>query len=343
ARGEGGKPTLWIRSLDSPNAQSLRGTDDALSPFWSPNGRFVGFFVQDKLKTIDVASGAIQVLADVSGSSRLGAWGKDDVIIFYNIVAGVNELTRISASGGKPSTAVKLDLSRKEIALRPGNFLPDGRHFLFSAQSSTPSKSSIKVGSLDSQETTVLAELVGTASYADGYLIFARAFTLMAQPFDVNRLKLTGEPVVIANDVQGFHSVSEKGTIAYTTVGEGLQFTEFDRSGRQIDVIGPRGRYLNVMLSPDGKRMAFNRTDDGEHQDIWLMDLDRKVPTRFTSDPERAFGQVWSPDGKSIVFISNRDKGDYHLYRKLTDGSGKEEPLLMDAVRKVPSSWSLDG
>src|SRR5262249_3585475 len=111
ARGEGGKPTLWIRSLDLPNAQSLRGTADALSPFWSPNGRFVGFFDQDKLKTIDVTSGAIQVLADASGATRYGAWSKDDVIVFYNTVAGVNELTRISASGGKPSTAVKLDLS----------------------------------------------------------------------------------------------------------------------------------------------------------------------------------------------------------------------------------------
>jgi Tol biopolymer transport system component/tRNA A-37 threonylcarbamoyl transferase component Bud32 len=343
-----GKSVLWVRSLDTLAAQALLGTDGALSPFWSPDSRFLGFFAGGKLKKIEVSGGPPIALCDAADALG-GAWSPDGVIVFAprNPLA----LQKVSASGGVPTAATVLGPG--EMGQRRPFFLPDGRHLLYYALTSGGAGSgSIYLASLDSNERKLLLNSdAGNVLYSQGHLLFLRETTLMAQPFDTRRLILTGEAFPIAEQIlrstttppYGVFSASDNGVLAYQTgtAAGNSQLVWFDRTGKQIGVLGDSAVYSDLELSPDGKRASIS-ISDGKQADIWVYDVARGLRTRFTFDPANEWESIWSSDGSRIVFNSNR-KGRYDLYQKASSGAGTEEVLLEDNLDKLPVSWSPDG
>jgi eukaryotic-like serine/threonine-protein kinase len=346
-----GKNLLWVRSLDALSAQALAGTEDAYYPFWSPDSRFIGFFAGGKLKKIEAAGGPTLTLCDAP-LARGGAWNRDGVIVFAPDSAG--PLQQISASGGVTSAVTKLDDARGELTHRWPYFLPDGQHFLYLRRSITGSESetAIYVASLGSKESKLLLRTNSNVAYAQGYLLFLREGTLMAQPFDAQRLETSGDAFPIVVGVQsepsmarGVFAVSENGVLAYQTgsVRNGSQLASFDRNGKQLSVIGDVAIYGYPQLSPDGRRVAVTIVDPTNgNEDVWLYDVARGLRIRFTVDPADERNLTWSPDGSRIVFASNR-KGHFDLYQKASSGVGSDELLLESELDKYPMSWSPDG
>jgi Tol biopolymer transport system component len=338
ARTADGKAPLWVRSLDALTAQPLAGTDGGAFPFWSPDSRFIAFFADGKLKKIDAFGGPALTLADAP-QGRGGSWSQEGVIIFAPAnTAG--ELQRVSSVGGasSPTSAAQG---------RFPWFLPDGRHFLYQVG---PGNLTIRVGSLDGGENKIVTEAGSNALYAQGYLLFLRNDTLMVQPFDPKRLATTGEAFPVAEQIQtvlnsgsvGVFSVSTAGMLAYRTgVGaSGLLLAWFDRNGKQGATLGEPANVVGFQFSPDRKRIAA-AIQDLSNANLWIYDASG-LRTRFTFDPATDISPVWSPDGRSIIFESNR-KGHFDLYRKSSDGSGAEELLYADNRDKTPTSWSADG
>ncbi|HXP80244.1 MAG TPA: protein kinase [Verrucomicrobiae bacterium] len=345
-----GKTLLWVRSLDTLAAQALTGTEGASAPFWSPDGRTLGFFAGGKLKKIDVSGGPPITLCDAP-DNRGGTWNRDGLIVFAPTNTSV--LQKVSASGGVPAPATVL--GQGEFGhIRP-SFLPDGRHFLYSTIAPRPGLGGpIYLGSLDLAERKALFNAnSANALFTQGYLLFLRETTLIAQPFDARRLVSAGDAFPIAERIRtststqpyAYFSASENGALVYQTGAEtaNSQLLWFDRTGKQIGELGDPAAYSALELSPDGKRASVSIADEaGKGQDIWLYDVARGLRTRFTFGPGNTSASLWSPDGSRIVFNSRR-KGSFDLYQKASSGAGSEETLLQDNLDKYPDSWSPDG
>jgi Tol biopolymer transport system component len=338
-----GRTQLWIRPLDSVSAQPLAGTDDASLPFWSPDGKSIGFFAKGKLNRIDANGGPVLALADASVASG-ASWSSAGVIVFAPTSTGV--LRKVSAGGGAVSDAGKF--SRGETTQRWPWFLPDGKHFLFAAGVNAISRKAIRLGSLDSPESTKLLDADSYAIYSAGYLLFLRGDTLMAQPFDPSNLRLSGEALPGVEHVQNSQnsslaafSASVSGLLAYAGGGAEFELGWFDRKGNRVGSLGEAAQFNQLNLSPDRSSLAVNITT-GSNMDIWLYDVARGLRTPFTFDPATELRAVWSPDERTVVFASDR-KGHLDLYRKSADGSGAEEPLYIDNQEKRPTSISPDG
>jgi eukaryotic-like serine/threonine-protein kinase len=340
---------LLLRSLDSVIAKPLTGTEEATFPFWSPDGRSIGFFAGGKLKRVDIDGSSLQILANVS-VGRGGSWNREGVIIFAP-AAGTTPVLRISATGGEPVPVTRVDPSRPQIHYFP-QFLPDGRHFIYYVPGS-PDVRGVYVGQLDGLETRRLFDADASAVYAStGQLLFVRQGTLFAQNFDASKLVTSGTPFAVAEQVivEGRPSVlalsaSAAGPLAYragSAASSGMrQLAWIDRSGKELEKIGPLTTGVNPAISPDGRQVALRRVVDG-NDDIWLLDIGRSVLSRFTFDPANDADALWSPDAGRIVFSSNR-KGAYDLYMKSTTGPGNEELLLASTQNKVATDWSPDG
>ncbi|MEQ1760493.1 MAG: protein kinase [Vicinamibacterales bacterium] len=341
-----GSSRLWVRALDTLTAQELPGTDGAAAPFWSPDSRFLGFFAEGTLKKIDVSGGPAVTLC-ATPEFRGGTWSRDGVIVFAS--SSASALQKVSAAGGVPSAATALEDGDAGHA-RP-SFLPDGKHFVYRVQGGP--NDGIYVASLDAPARTLLLKSPGSTNtlYAQGHLLFMREETLMAQPFDLGRLTLTGEPLPIAEQVvrstssppSGVFSASDTGVLAYQA-GEGSagsRLVWFDRAGKQLAVLGEAAAYFDLDLSPDGRQASVSLRGGGG-ADIWLYDVVRGIRNRFTFDPADEMALIWSPDGRQTVFSSRR-KAQLDLYLKSADGSSTEEVLLEDKLAKIPLSWSADG
>jgi len=342
-----GKTLLWVRSLDSTTAQPLPGTDEADDPFWSPDSRSIGFFAGGKLKKIGASGGPAQTLCNSRGP-RGATWNRDGVIVF---VPSFNEaLYQVSAAGGEPTPVTTLDKSRMETSHRWPHFLPDGHHFLYTVNGGSESRG-IYVGSLDGKEKRrLLNDVSSDGEYAPpGYLLFRRESALMAQAFDADKLQFTSNPFPIADQVgydastfRTFFSISQTGVLAYDSNSGKTQLAWIDRNGRQLSSVSQPSNYFRPWLSPDEKQVAVDDVDAQGNRDIWIIDLARGNPTRFTFDPAVDWLPVWSPDGSKILFASNRE-GDFNLYEKPTTGAGKEVLLLKTDLSKSPTDWSADG
>ena len=353
AMNKDGENFLWVRPLDSFTVQPLGAIDSGGAPsppFWSPDSRVIAFFSGGKLKKVDAAGGPPQIICDFPGA-RGGTWNRAGVIIVGSIAGS---LYRVSQAGGEPTPLTSLDESRLETSHRWPSFLPDGQHFLYFVRTGKIETTGTYVGSLDSKDTKQLMPSVVSVAYAPpGFLLFWRNETLLAQPFDFNELKLTGEQVPIADHVaynpglgRGAFSVSDNGILVFRAGGGYIDQPHwFDRTGKEIGVVGEPGMYFNLGLSPvDQRQVAVDRTDPQTGtNDIWLFDLFRDgVSSRFTTDPGADSFPLWSPDSNSIVFASNRE-GRGNLYRKSASGGGNEELLLKSAEEKIPDDWSSDG
>ncbi len=343
---ESGKFRLWVRRLDSDAAQPLPGNDGGSYPFWSPESRVIGFFAENKLKKMDASGGPVQTICTAL-RGRGGAWNRDGVILFGNFG---DPIFRVSADGGEATHATAVDASSQENTHHWPVFLPDGRHFLYRARRLSQT-GGIYVGALDSKDRTRLLESESNAVYAGdtssmGYLLFWRAGSLMAQPFDASKLRLTGSAFPLAGQL-GYNaglsyspfSVSNTGVLVYdsTRAEQNRQLVWFDRAGKPVATVGEPGSYSRVSLSPDEKQLAADRGDNlSGTGNIWITELERGTSTRFTFEAKRDRSPVWSPDGAQIVFESTRDSSS-NLYRKIASGAGKEELLLKSGSNAFPT------
>jgi Tol biopolymer transport system component len=345
----GGKSarTLWIRQLDRLQPRELPGTEGALHPFWSPDGKSVGFFAQGKLKRIATAGGPPQIICDAPLAWG-GAWNRDGVIIFCS--QGVGPLFRVDANGGTPRPLTKL--SPREEAHRWPVFLPDGDHFIFQGDAYHTEDHHIKVGSLRDGSSRDLFQGVTNAIYVEpGELLFVRSGALLAQAFDAKTLALGGEPRVIAEKVvesDDNHcyefTASSNGRLIYRSGRTESQLTWLDRFGRVAGTVGDAHRLgTSFRLSPDQQRVIVDETDaDGRADDVWIFSVSRPLATRFTFDPAGEFGGLWSADGSKVVFTSMRSgMGDLYEADAGTPTNVKRITSLSDQLG--PTSWTRDG
>jgi eukaryotic-like serine/threonine-protein kinase len=351
AQNFSGNSQIWLRTMDSLEARPIAGTDRGGSPFWSPDGRFIGFFADGKLKIVDVAGGQVQNLADAP-SGRGGTWNQHGIIVFAPEAFG--GLAKVSASGGAVTPLTTLNAATGETSHRSPQFLPDGRHFIFFAMVLPREKAGVYLGSLDSREITRLLTTPYNAAYASpGYLLFIRDESLVAQPFDPQRLQLADRPIAVADGVYLAKSTgvanffsSRESVLAYVnSSADNRQLEWFDRDGQPLGQIGQPEAYAaqSPRLSPDGKRLAVSRGPVGG-EDIWLWDLASGTSSRFTFDPARDSSPVWTPDGSKIIFRSDRN-GRYRFYEKNSTGSGEEKVIFESPTQAIlqPQDLSADG
>ena len=342
-----GKQKIWVRPLNALTAQPLMGTDGGVRPFWSPDSRYIGFMADGVLKKVDVTGGPPTKICDAAGGSD-GTWSPEGVILFDG--TGPDPIWKVPAAGGTRVLAVVQDPAKKETTVGWPQFLPDGKHYIYLVTGEKPEDSAYWIASIDSAEKTKLAPAQTLVQYAPpGYLLFVRDRTLVAQPFDAARRKITGEAVPLAEKIGTDNaglarfSVSNDGVLAYRTGESGGRLLWRDRAGRELETIGDPGDYANPVLAPGGDRLAFSMSDGrSAKSDVWVRDLSRGVNSRFTLGPGNNIRSIWSPDGSTIVFASDRE-GVYDLYQKSVRGSGEEKLLLHTDEAKSPGGWTSDG
>ena len=343
---------IWVRSLDSLRARELMGTDGALGPFWSPDSRYLGFIAHDQLKTVSLIGEPPKTLNNLQpGNTPSGTWNREGVILFSN----GNAISRVPATGGTPTSVTAVDEQRGERAHLLPHFLPDGRHFLYVARGAVggSTNSWIVLASLDGSERRPLIRAPSQALYADaGYLLFLENGALLAQPFDVARLRLTGAPLRVSDADQvgfnpstprGMFTISDNGLLAYRLAAE-RELGWFDREGRPLGSVGAAGRDSNPALSPDGRHLAVNRYDPATStRGIWVLDLEHSgVATQVTTRRGWANCPVWSPDSTRLVFASGQTASASQLYEKsLTEST--EARALAQQTDACPLEWSRDG
>jgi serine/threonine protein kinase/Tol biopolymer transport system component len=345
APDENGRVMLWVRPLGSPVPRRLEGTANAAAPFWSPDGRWIAFVGDGKLKKVEAAGGPVIPLCD-AGLSPAGSWNRDGVILF----SGLNSIARVSAAGGTSVAALTPSRETGERLIAP-SFLPDGRHFLFTAGTGGGASTGVYVGSLDSTEVKRLIDAPTNAVYASGHLIFLLGTTLVAQPFDPDTRTLSGTPLPIAERVQsnpatgtGTFSVSENGILVYQTgTSSGTELVWFDRKGKRLGKIGEAAAYRDLQFAPDEKTVSVTISPPSSAKtDVWLLDPVRALSKRFTLDASGGYGAVWTPDGRHVIYASKRQEAA-DIYRKAVSGSEAGELLLRDDTEKIPMQVSTDG
>ena len=321
-----GRRMLWVRPLDSLTAQPIAGTENAGAPFWSGDGRSVGFAIKGQLKRVELSGGASQTIGSLSSFSG-ATWNHNGVIIF-----GTEDgpLQRVAAAGGTPLAVTELDKSQNERFHGSPMFLPDGEHFLYATGNN------LLVGSLESKERQILMDSGRCpCGYTDpGYLLFLRGSTLMAASFDAARLRVTSDAFVVAAELEGAFSASTNGVLSYrSTSGGAYKLTWFDRSGKELGVEPVPGPMQAPNLSQDGKRVALQISSGEGKNDISILDLVRGTNMRVTLDGNSA-RPFFSPDGNRLVFVR-----EGNIYMKSASGTGAEEML----EKGEPTDWSPDG
>ncbi len=352
----GGPNQVWVRAMDTLESRALAGTDGATYPFWSPDGAYLGFFTDGKLKKIAVGGGPPQTLCDAT-SGRGGTWNRAGVILFSPGPASV--IFRVPAAGGTPVPVTKLAGNGGGEGNRFPVFLPDGDHFVYNAGSDRPDAAGVFVGSLNGAAPVRLLPDVSNALYAPpaaqvafGHLLFRREGTLMAQPFDAKGLKTAGDAFPIAEQVPisgnngfGAFSVSGNGMLVFRSGGGATsrELAWMDRTGKRLGVLGKPGDFAGINVSPDEKTVAV-RIGSGSQADIWLEDMARSVLSRFTFRSGIGTSAVWSPDGSRLAFAL-QTLGTYSsdIYQKPAGGNGQEELLLHAGINGYPEDWSPDG
>jgi eukaryotic-like serine/threonine-protein kinase len=349
--------TLWLHEVGSREAKSLSDTDGAVFPFWSPDGKSLGFFAEGKLKKLDITGGPVQTICDAP-TGRGGTWNKDGVILFTPSGQLANGLYRVSASGGTATPITIPDASRGEDTHRWPMFLPDQKHFLYLAAnvSGKTEPDAIYIGALNSDEKKFVTKATANAVYvAPGYILFYRDKTLFAQRFDASKLELSGEAMPIVTDisylpriVHAAYAASDTGLLVAQS-GSGVALSRlvwYDRKGNETGAASKPDVYSNIDLALDGKSIAVDKTDpESTNADIFTYDIQRDAMRRLTFNPAIDAMPVWSPDGARILFASSRNQ-KFDLFVKNTDGSQEEKLLDFDNAGKAdryPYDWSRDG
>ena len=344
---------LYRRSMGGLEAATIRGTEGAEYPFFSPDGEWVGFFADAKLKKVPLAGGPPVTLCDAA--YRIGAsWGEDDVIVFASAAAPA--LMKVSASGGAPQPITAVDDEERRHSWP--NILPGGKAVLFTAPTGNLENAQIVVQSLETGEKQVLVDGLHPRYAPSGHIVFGRqsSQSLWAVPFDLDRLEVTGEPRPVLEGVQvnpggglANFAMASAGTLVYIpsgllTAALGGELVWVDRQGVEQPLAeGSRG-YRSPRLSPDDQRLAVVTLEDTLARDVWVFALGRGTLTRLTFG-DRSTTPVWSRDGEQVIFASARGEEDtynYSIFSKPANGSGIAEQMTSGANR-IPTSVSSDG
>ena len=356
ATDEKGNQQLWFRALDQSIIVPLPGTEGAVRPFWSPDSQHLGFFAGSKLKRVSVLGGPPTTLADAN-DARGGSWSPRGVIVYAPNYT--SPIMSVPEGGGEPRQVTDFDVERNEQTHRYPHFLPDGRHFLFLARSTGGGSGinpTVFVADLETGERKRLFEGATNAIYASGHLLYMRESTLIAQPFDADRLEITGNPLPVVENAlfdttfsRGAFSASRNGVLAFHPGGSinmAATVSWLNREGTILEEIGEPASYQSIRLSPDGTSAIVAITDPAKGDDLWLLDLTRGIRTRFTfgssSEGHEARNATWSPDGRSIAYSDNRS-GTFDVYRKAISGTSAEELIVADARDLWVYDWSADG
>jgi hypothetical protein len=342
-----------VRALDTLESRVLPGTEGGSSLTWSPDSRALAFWANGSLKRIDPATGNTTVLTSVPSPTPGGAWSATGSITFGT----TDGLQRVSASGGTPSkiTTLAPDEAYHSLPL----VLPGGEHVMFVAGVGDAVRGAprrrVVVTRPGTAERTVLFDneaFVTPVSVTDGHLVFVRGSALMAQPFDEKSLTLSGEHMVLVDRVQlvaerPYGMVAVAGNVlAYVPERDANthQLAWYDRAGRQTAVVGDRGNYSNLELSPDDTRVALAMMDPARRtRDIWVVDLTRAIRTRFTFEPGEERTVIWSSTGDRLAFNSQRVAPGRDLFIRASNGAGTESKVVVDGLSKDVTSWSPDG
>jgi Tol biopolymer transport system component len=326
----GGGRGIWVRDLAALEPRPIAGTEGASSIFWSPDGRSLGFFTADKLKRVDLNGGSPVPVCDVPlGAGKAGTWGAGGDILMTNVQTAA--ILRVPAAGGTPVTAV--EASRDEVRITWPWFLPDGKSFVY--WSKLRDKSKQVMLSEPGKAPRALLSVSSIVQYTEpGFLVFAREGALLAQRFDLQSGRLSGEPISIAEHVDYFESsghasfaVSLYGTLAYQSHENVSRLVVFDRAGREVGTVGSPANILGLSMTRDGRKIFYARTQSGIGTwDVWSFDLERSVEARVTSTPETEFDAVELPDRKSMIYSATRG-GQPQLYR-FEPATGREEQLV---------------
>jgi dipeptidyl aminopeptidase/acylaminoacyl peptidase len=346
---------LWVRPLDSLLARPLSGTEEVSFAFWSPDSRNLGFFAQGKLKRIAATGGPTQTLCDTE-SNRGASWSRNDIIVFARTNG---EIQRIPASGGTPQRVTTLDASRHEGTHRWPYFLPDGKHFLFMAALLGPvSEDNVfYLGSLDGKQSRILFHGSSPIAYANGYLLYLAQNSLMARPFNPEKMDLTGEAVLLVEGVQSdpqfsnaFFSVSANGQLLYLQ-GKGLvlhSLVLFDRNGKQVSNLGESASATMPRFSPDARALTCDVISlTSGMVDLWVTDTRSGNRMHLATDRMdlASHTAVWSPDGTRVAYVSEKKTGGRVIYIKalnqLTPAQQRWE--TNDDHYVVLTDWAPDG
>ncbi|MEO6214291.1 MAG: protein kinase [Vicinamibacterales bacterium] len=346
---------LWVRSLESLSSRRLVGDEGATLPFWSPDGRRIGFFSNGKLKTIAAEGGRTEVLCDAP-NGRGAAWTASNVIIFAPEAGG--PLFRIPASGGTPAPVTTLDAATKEYGHRFPTLLPDGEHFLFAALPGKGGRFQIFAGSLTDTSRTLVGSMESAPVYAaPGWLLYARQGVLAAQRFDPRTRQISGDPIPLPDEPTSIMdpatsftagqstSVSLTGTLGYfSSPSTNTTASWYDATGNQTGTLAlPPGHYETASIAPDGTQAVLVRSTSPSESALWLVDLARGSAAPLSSGPGRNDTPVWSPDSTRVVFAAGRD-GPQDLFVKTVGDATPEGPLYRsDTPFKGPTGWSPDG
>jgi eukaryotic-like serine/threonine-protein kinase len=353
-------PQIWVRTLESAAAVPIPSTDGIASSsiFWSPDSQHLGFFAEGKLKRVAAAGGPAQVLATLPpGGNYSGTWSTEEVILVGSDASPGGPLLRVPAGSGEAKPATELDKTKKETSHRFPRFLPDGRHYVYLVTGADARDRASYVGDLNSKDRRPLPGIAAEANYSSsGHLIFIRDGALMAQPFNLKRLELTGpafpvaDPFAPAAALSYPFSVSMTGALTFRTNATGgslgagggggpTLLTWFDKRGLRLDPAGSEGEYRNPELSPDGKFVAFTRGAPG---DIYVLDIANAREDKITSDAADDSNPRWSPDGARIAFDSVRD-GNTNLFERAFRVVGEDKLLLKSDSAKTLGDWTRDG
>ena len=353
-KGTSAKSQVYVRRLDQLQATPLAGTDGARNPFFSPDGQWIAFFADAKLKKILVTGGAAVMLCDAV-NGRGGNWADDGTIAFSPSSGGGTSVWRVSSAGGKPepvTTVVEGDANH-----RWPQVLPAGKAVLYTTQGVQLGfdAASIVVQPLPNGPRKIL--LRGGYFYGrylpSGHLVYMHESTLFAAPFDLNRLELAGPPVpvvdgVTVNRLTGAQfAVADNGALVYFQ-GQGADEVEapiswMDRQGRVTSLRAMLANWTNPLFAPDGRQLAMD-IDDGRQTDVWVYHWMRDTLSRLTLDPARDEEPVWTPDGRRIVFGSSRAVNNVlNLYWQRADGTGEVQRLTDSKNTQYPSSWHPSG
>jgi Tol biopolymer transport system component len=345
-RNEDGSTRLFVRSLHEESARPLEGTEGATFAFWSPDGQHLGFIASGTLKRLPIAGGSVQTIAEADVVTA--SWGTDGTILFYSANGG---LLRVPSRGGTPRPVTVVDRKKGDAYHNWPQFLPDGEHFVFFLRSNNPDRQGAWLGSVSRGPLQRLASSDTAPAYGAGYLLFSERGKLLAQKLDVRRAALTGEPVIVTENV--LFSLGSRRLGVAAAGGRALlyqkqdeppvrQLVWYSRDGKEGEAIGSPAENWHFAVSPDGTRIVLEQIDSVRSAgDLWLLDMRRNVLSRLTSDPDWEWAPVWAPDGRSIAFASTRrDQSDLFELRL---GAADWRPLAAIPGSQSPTDFSPDG
>ena len=347
AQGDSGR-RLYLRPIDAFEATPIRGTEGARSPFFSPDGEWIGFFAEGQLKKVNISGGPTVTLCRCRGDG--GNWFAADRILFTSF--GV--LYDVPASGGEPRPLTP-NVDETGFWYEQPKTLPGGDGVLFAAHRGNTEITSVGVYSLSSGRSRILIENGTSPRYVEtGHVVYFAGGSLYGIPFDIDTLETRGAPVPLVENVRAFagnslrsgkanFDVAREGSLIYLSASgvADRQLVWVDRSGVATPASDKRRAYQRPRLSRDGTRLVVTTEHIDRARDLWILELDRDAITRFSFDPAHDLAGVFSPDGKTIAFASTRS-GRMDLFTKSSDGTGTVVPVLETDEVDILASWAPD-